>query len=129
MAEQFLCWQCGETLAEVMLPFSRRQVCDHCNADQHVCRMCHNFDLGVSGQCTEDRAEDITEKERANFCDYFSPNPQAYSGQGASNRDQAKAKLDALFGDSLEPDQDLENDKTDSARKALDDLFSTPDKQ
>ena len=128
MSTQIQCWQCGKTLT-VMLPLSRRELCDSCNADQHVCRLCIHYDVATSDQCREDRADAVTDKTRANFCDYFSPNAQAYQGAGDKQRD-ARAKLDALFGDQESGEvpkdkapTDTPEDKNAAAKKALDDLF------
>ena len=127
MTKQIQCWQCGNTLT-VLLPLSRRETCDACNADQHVCRLCKHYAANLSDQCNEDRAEAVTDKERANFCDYFDPNPTAYQGGGDPKQNAAKAKLDALFGDGSS-DSEIGNspeDKNEAARKALEDLFSPP---
>jgi hypothetical protein len=122
-----------------MLPLSRREVCDSCNADQHVCRLCKYYDPSISDQCREDRADSVTAKDKANFCDYFSTNPQAYQTQAyqtqayqtqayqnkGTPQNQAKAKLDALFGDES-GDTAVDSSpqsKADAAKKALDDLF------
>lgn len=129
MTQQWQCWHCGETLKDVLLPFSRRQICEQCNADQHVCRMCQQFNESISGQCDEERAEDVSNKEAANFCDYFSPNPRAFVGGNQDQQTQAKSKLDALF-DENKVEKTVQNreeneapDKAAKARKALDDLF------
>ncbi len=65
----------------------------------HVCRMCVFFDPQVARQCREDDAEEVKEKERANFCDYFKPNPNAHDPRFASAESRAKDQLAALFGD------------------------------
>lgn len=136
MTSQFQCWHCGATI-NATLPLSRREVCAACNADQHVCRMCQYYDAHVSDQCREDRAETVTDKERANFCDYFSPNPNAYKNTDNQKQNAARAKLDALFGNGEFGDGDTNKtepatspqDKNEAARKALEDLFNPPDKK
>ena len=35
--------------------------------------MCEFFDPNVPRQCREDGAEDVTDKEKPNFCDWFKP--------------------------------------------------------
>ena len=44
MAEALVCWKCGASLATLLLPFGRAEVCLACNADVRVCRMCVFFD-------------------------------------------------------------------------------------
>lgn len=128
MNTEFSCWQCGKTLSAIM-PLSRRETCEACNADQHVCKLCKHYDPKVSDQCREDRAETVTDKERANFCDYFNLYQMAYKGASNDKQRAAKAQLDALFGDSISdsPEPETPQDKNEAARKALEDLFSTPD--
>lgn len=129
MTEIFACWQCGETLRSLILPLSRREECHSCGAEQHVCKLCKEYNAKISGACEEDQAEDVRDKERANFCDYFSPNPNAYRPEAKSKQSAAETELAALFGDNStdnhrtkeEPDQNQTTD--DAAQSALDDLF------
>ncbi|MGB5332046.1 MAG: hypothetical protein WBM80_15765 [Woeseiaceae bacterium] len=58
------------------------------------------FDRTVPRQCREDGAEDVTEKDRANFCDWFKPSESAFDSKGKSEADAAKDALAALFGDT-----------------------------
>ena len=51
----------------------RQDTCSHCDADLHCCRNCRFFDPGKHNQCAETQAEWVSEKERANFRDYFEP--------------------------------------------------------
>ena len=98
MGEVLVCWKCGTVLDEVSTPLSRRDECRVCGAELHVCRMCAFYAPEVAGQCTEDRAEDVTDKERANFCDYFLLVAGAYHPQDEAAQRAARAELDALFG-------------------------------
>jgi hypothetical protein len=60
--------------------------------------MCVYFDPAVPRQCREDGAEDVTEKERPNFCDWFKPSEAAFDPNRKSEADAAKDALAALFG-------------------------------
>ncbi len=102
MSEEIACHRCGASLGGLSLPLSRRDQCPECFAELHVCRMCLHFDASVPRQCREDGAEDVTEKERANFCDWFKPSAQAFDPQRKSQADAARDALDALFGGSDE---------------------------
>jgi len=64
--------------------------------------MCRYFDRQITRQCSEDGAEDVTEKERPNFCDWFKPNPDAFDPNRKSDSDAALSALDALFGGNNE---------------------------
>jgi hypothetical protein len=57
------------------------------------------------GGCEEEQAEDVSDKERANFCDYFKPSSKSHEVTSQQNTGNAKAKFAALFGDSV-PEQD-----------------------
>jgi hypothetical protein len=108
MSQQYQCWHCGEVLADLILPMSRREVCTRCQADQHVCKMCEHF--GHRG-CDEERAESQSDTEKANFCDYFKPATDAYKGGYQDKSQQAKAELAALFGDAPpEPENNQQQD-------------------
>ena len=98
MSNEFVCWKCKEDLINVILPMSRREECDKCKADQHVCNMCLYC---VSGRCEEERAEHISNTERANFCDYFKPSNAAFKTIDKQKSDKAKAQLAELFGDPI----------------------------
>lgn len=117
-AEDLRCFRCGASLAALSLPLSRRDACPACSVHLHVCRMCRFFDPTVPRQCREDDAEEVTDKERVNFCEWFVPDPDAFDPARARQSAAAEAKLAALFGeaDADEPDDD------DLRRKA-EDLF------
>lgn len=115
-----VCWKCGVSLETVILPFRRLEVCPECDAELHVCRMCKFFDPHVVEACSEDSAEEVRNKERANFCDYFVPAPGAYRLRDSAASEASRAKLDALFSQSAGK---ADSDAT-SASRALDDLFS-----
>ena len=126
MAEEIVCWRCGESLVDLILPMSRREECKACGTDQHVCKLCKFYGVDVSNQCTEDRAEDVTNKESANFCDYFEPKPNTYINKETKEMVNAKAELAALFGDDVSEDNDQDQNavsKEDAARTALEKLF------
>ena len=99
MAHTIACYRCGESLAALSLPLSRQDQCPACSADLHVCKMCVHFDRHVPRQCREDGAEDVTEKERTNFCDWFKPSDTAFDPARKAEADAAEDALAALFGD------------------------------
>ncbi|MGF1547940.1 MAG: hypothetical protein ACFCUG_11500 [Thiotrichales bacterium] len=123
--EPLQCWRCGAAVVDEPLPLSRRAECRACTAELHVCRMCVHFNARVSGQCNEDRAEDVSDKTRANFCDYFKPRPDAYRAADTSQRQSARAALDALFGDTpvVAPSPEPTLSAAEQTRRRLDELF------
>lgn len=99
MAHHIRCYRCGESLASLSLPFSRQDECPACHNYLHVCKMCRHFDARVPRQCVEDGAEEVREKDRLNFCDWFKPSESAFDADRKSEEDLARAAAEALFGD------------------------------
>ena len=116
MPDSALCWKCGASLAQLSLPLLRLDVCKQCGAELHVCRQCVFYDVAVAKHCRETIAEEVRDKQRANFCDYFKLNNDAC--RPAASSDAARNALDALFGNK--PGGGA---TADQSRKALDDLF------
>jgi hypothetical protein len=98
MSHALRCWKCGASLAELSLPLRRLDECRVCHAELHVCRMCEFYDTRVAKSCRETVAEEVKDKERANFCDYFRPSEQAWHPAEQSAAEKARAELEALFG-------------------------------
>jgi ribosomal protein L40E len=116
---ELVCWKCGASLADYTLPLRRLEECRKCGAELHVCRMCEWYDTSVAKHCREPIAEEVKDKERANFCDYFKPRPGAYSAPTDAAA-KAKAELDALFGGAK---SDAPQTAADKTRAELDALF------
>lgn len=133
MSVSLNCWKCGHALDEMPVPLRRRDECPACAADLHVCRMCEFYDTSVAKSCREPVAEEVTDKERANFCDYFRGQPGVQAAGGVSEADAAKAQLEAMFGiegeaGGGEPPMDRKLREAEDARKKLDELFGDSDK-
>lgn len=92
-----VCWKCGASLAELSLPFSRRDECRDCRAELHVCRMCRFYDLRKAKSCAEPVADEIQDKDRANFCGYFVAAGGRFVPRSGAE-DRARDALDSLFG-------------------------------
>jgi hypothetical protein len=88
------CFQCDKPLTQVG-KVGRSETCPYCGADLHVCRNCRFYEPGAYNDCRESQAERVLDKERANFCDFFSfqegkPHKGTPKGYG-------KEKLEELF--------------------------------
>lgn len=118
MAEELSCFRCGASLARLSLPLSRRDECPDCAIHLHVCRMCVYFDPDVPKSCREDDAEEVIEKEKVNFCEWFKPSAAAFDPARAGEAAKAQSALNALFGDESEARAD-----TDELAQKADDLF------
>jgi len=109
------CWKCGEMQEEILLPLSRTELCQHCNTDLHVCRMCRFYDTSVSNACREPVADFVSDKTRANFCGYIELLTDAGANSGSAGQAAANGELNSLF--------DLDDGPSD-APTSLDDLFA-----
>ena len=119
-----LCWRCGAPVAEDLFPLRREEVCATCDADLHVCKLCLFYNPSVSDACDEPIAPTVTNKERANFCDYLKPSPDAHHAKDGSAAQRSHAELDALFGGDTDTGA---SDDADANRGELDRLFGLDD--
>ena len=71
-----------------------RDTCEACDSDLHVCLNCIHYDSNAYNQCREPNAEWVSERERANRCDYF-----AYGDRlrDTASAERARTSLDDLF--------------------------------
>jgi hypothetical protein len=92
-----VCWKCGASLEALSLPLRRLDECKQCGSELHVCKLCEWYSTSVAKHCREPIADEVKDKERANFCDYFKPRANAYTAPDDAAA-RAKAELDALFG-------------------------------
>ena len=126
------CWKCGSPL-RIPLPIGRRDDCPSCHADLHVCRQCEFYDPQASKACREPMADEVSEKERGNFCDYFRATSRGVAGASQA-AESAKAKLDALFGGKpaagkpVAGKSSLEREATGQASKAQDEAAAAREK-
>lgn len=66
------CHKCGKPLSDTYkIMVSRSDSCPHCMADIRCCKNCQFYDVKAYNECRETMADRITEKEKANFCDFF----------------------------------------------------------
>ncbi len=98
IAAELACWKCGASLAALTLPLRRLEECPKCRAELHVCRMCADYDTHIAKHCREPTAEEVRDKTRANFCDFFEPRPGTYVAPNTAEVDSTRAELDKLFG-------------------------------
>ena len=92
-----VCWKCGASLADLGLPFGRREECRACRAELHVCRMCRFYDTRKAKSCAEPVADEVQDKARANFCGYFVAAGGRFAARSGAE-DGARDALEALFG-------------------------------
>ena len=91
-----VCFKCGAPY-EAKDRVGRGAVCLQCDADLHCCLNCRFFDEYAQNKCRESSAEWVSDREKNNFCDYFSFRDSAEAGRREKERQDARAKLEALF--------------------------------
>lgn len=92
--EPLHCFNCNKEIP-VTGTIGRRDECPGCHADLHVCKNCEFYDPKAYNECREPQADVVKEKDRANFCDYFSPR-KGQSG-GVDKAAALRAAAEALF--------------------------------
>lgn len=86
------CYSCGRELREA--EYGRQEICPGCRLDTKVCRNCVHYDPRMNNECRESAADQVTDKTKSNFCDWFKPaRPQA---SGVKKADP-KAAFEDLF--------------------------------
>ena len=100
MAHDIQCWKCGASLATLALPFGRQERCRSCGADLHACRLCRHHVPRLVRMFADSREdiEEVRAKDRANFCDHYTPVAGAWRGGTSAAADAARAELEKLFG-------------------------------
>ncbi len=107
----YACHSCGTQIDNPREVY-RTTTCTGCGKDLKVCLNCRFYSPGAHWDCAESIDEQVTDKERANFCTFFvfrdsaggAKAPRGPDAQGgARNSTEAKAadarrKLDKLFG-------------------------------
>jgi hypothetical protein len=85
----------------------RSSYCAACGKDLKICLNCAFYSPGAHWDCSETIDEMVRDKDRANFCTFFSFRQSQPGAKGAAPkadsaapdaRGQAKRKIDKLFG-------------------------------
>ena len=94
-----ICWNCGaDTGIERRVP--RQEQCESCLSDLRCCRGCRFFAPDRRFQCYETIDSSVLPKDKANFCDYFSPRVTGKAaGDGFDAKSERKSGFDDLFKD------------------------------
>ncbi len=71
-----------------------RDSCDRCGADLHVCLCCAHHDPSAYNECREAGSERVSQRDRANRCDWFA---LGEGGAGGAASEKSLSELEALF--------------------------------
>ena len=91
------CWNCGRELTAADL--GRETLCTGCGKPTRCCRNCRFYQPGRPNDCVEPMAEPVHDKEKANFCEHFDPEPDPRGGHGRKKDEDLRAAAEALFKD------------------------------
>ena len=89
------CAFCGQEI-EVTDRIGRDDRCPRCANDLHCCLQCAFYDPAAHHECRESSAEFVSDKEKANFCDYYVFDPQVQTDTHKKAGD-AKKQFESLF--------------------------------
>ena len=64
-----ICWKCGKEIS--LEKVTRMTECPLCGCDLHSCKGCKYYDNSSHYECRENVDSPVSDKERANFCDFF----------------------------------------------------------
>ena len=90
------CFFCGRQI-DTRERVGFRDSCPGCDRPLHACRNCNFYDLKYHNECRETQAERVVDKDRANFCEYFTPSMGRAGAAGVSAKSAAASKLEELF--------------------------------
>jgi hypothetical protein len=92
------CFSCN---AEVALSAGERvgfrDECESCHTDLHACLNCAHYDASAYNECRESSAERVSDRDRANRCEYFAPGDAGTDAGTGGGREVAMDLLEGLF--------------------------------
>ena len=94
-AQNTHCHRCGVTVADNA--FGRSDRCPGCGADTRCCRNCVFEEPSYRAECRETQAEPVSDRESANYCDYFRPRRGPAPEGARTQRPGGQSAFDALF--------------------------------
>jgi len=89
------CFFCGKEL-DIEGTVGRDETCPHCHRDLKCCLNCKLYDIS-SNYCREPQSEEIRDRERSNFCDFFIFRDKEIRGESVDKARKAKEEWEKLF--------------------------------
>lgn len=89
-----MCWKCKKAIE--ISEIYRTSTCPVCGTDLHSCKNCQFYAPGSHYNCHETVDEEVRDKERANFCDFFRAK-KLFDGAASGKTDDAAAKARDAF--------------------------------
>jgi CO dehydrogenase/acetyl-CoA synthase gamma subunit (corrinoid Fe-S protein) len=89
------CWSCGKDMKAS--DYGRELNCLECGKPTRVCLNCRWYDKSKTNACAEPMAEEVMEKERPNFCNFFEPEIKDLRAERSSSDADHLAAAEDLF--------------------------------
>ena len=89
------CYKCSK-IVTLEHKISFREECPDCYTDLHICLNCCFYDESAYNQCRESSAENVRDKERNNYCEYFESSQEDKNSKQSEKEAQLKT-AEALF--------------------------------
>lgn len=96
---QLQCHHCGAPV-KLEEPLPRDAECAACGGDLRCCINCRHYDVNYNNACRESEAEPVVDKQRRNFCEFFSYSAAPFEKRAGGREAEARAKLSGLFKSS-----------------------------
>ncbi|MBN2568036.1 MAG: hypothetical protein JXB42_01255 [Deltaproteobacteria bacterium] len=90
------CYRCKKKI-EIDGKVGRSETCPFCGSDLHVCFNCLFYSPSAYNSCHEPQAERVVDKDRRNFCEYFTFGDSAPVEQDRDREWDSRNKLESLF--------------------------------
>jgi len=91
-----VCHRCGKELNGPDM-VSRTATCPDCGSYLHSCLNCAFYDPHTHNQCREPQSEYVSDREKANFCDFFTFRESESSGKKEDEFANARKAWEELF--------------------------------
>ncbi|TKJ29087.1 hypothetical protein CEE39_09540 [bacterium (candidate division B38) B3_B38] len=91
------CYCCGYEFEEGYRP-SREDYCPQCSSEVHCCLNCQFYSEHAHNKCLEPTAEWVADREKANFCGYFTlGSREGKSEKRSKPQDEARVHWESLW--------------------------------
>jgi hypothetical protein len=92
------CAHCSKELPDYShQKISRSDECPHCHADLKSCLNCKFYEKNSHWECREDIPEQVQDKTRANYCEYFSLSSTLKNSSSTKTKEDLMSAAEALF--------------------------------
>lgn len=97
-----ICFKCKTHIEVAEKKIGFRDTCDACGTDLHVCKNCKFYSPGKPNDCLVPNTEYISDRERFNFCEEFSPQ-SIFKNDSLLKKEDIAKKLFKDNGEEEEP--------------------------